>query len=636
METLISLCMIVKDEQEVLGRCLESVKDLVDEIIIVDTGSSDQTIEIALTYTSKVYTFKWIDDFAAARNESIKYATGKWILILDADEFILKEDHDDLRIFLLQQTNTHPTLYSVRVINYLGAGQDTSQIMDSSAARIFPNYKGLYYEGSLHEQLTAGTVPVRYLSYPLSVHHDGYIETTVIKKQKTERNLSILEKNKQQLMMNEAYYNFILGNEYKKMDSSIAMAINMYSRSLSMTKDTDSWYHHLLISYITLEMKVENYEAAYQLLLDAIQLNPNISEYYCMLGILYNQFSLWNQACSSFENAIRIANEANNSKVPHWKVYSMYGTVVPNQMLGYVALARNDRKLAIEKWINVLKLQPKNFTLLSKMFEQLIHNYTTLEVIHLFNLLYKNAGIIEYNILFNLSLKTGHKELADYYGNILINLRYVFNNQEMIMYHLLFKRTHDMNRFEISTLSPEVGFVAALVYNEQQYLEQISHDIEGTMELWTYVHHSNQYSSNSLSEQTANILLPKVLVLLLTWNYEDLYYNLLQSVADQRTVNKLAHLLHTRGYSQLSMPLYSMLIDNGVVDLDGIKNVGVWQLQQNEVELGLILIDEYISSVSSYDALGAVRHYCSDDQYQILHTKFLALYPEASNYTFLK
>lgn len=88
----ISLCMIVKNEEEVLARCLESVKLLVDEIIIVDTGSTDKTVEIARAFTEKIYDFPWVDDFAKARNFSFGQATGDYILWLDADDYISPEN----------------------------------------------------------------------------------------------------------------------------------------------------------------------------------------------------------------------------------------------------------------------------------------------------------------------------------------------------------------------------------------------------------------------------------------------------------------------------------------------------------------------------------------------------------------
>lgn len=92
----ISLCMIVKNEEKVLARCLDSIADLMDEIIIVDTGSSDNTKEIAKKYTDKIYDFAWIDDFSAARNYSFSKATKEYIYVADADEVIDADNHRKL------------------------------------------------------------------------------------------------------------------------------------------------------------------------------------------------------------------------------------------------------------------------------------------------------------------------------------------------------------------------------------------------------------------------------------------------------------------------------------------------------------------------------------------------------------
>ena len=87
----ISLCMIVKNEEAVLARCLDSIKDLMDEIIIVDTGSTDRTKEIAAGYTDQIYDFAWVDDFAAARNFAFSKASMPYIYTADADEVVSEE-----------------------------------------------------------------------------------------------------------------------------------------------------------------------------------------------------------------------------------------------------------------------------------------------------------------------------------------------------------------------------------------------------------------------------------------------------------------------------------------------------------------------------------------------------------------
>src|SRR4051812_11925913 len=89
----LSLCMIVKNESQWLRQALTSVKDLVDEIIIVDTGSEDSTVEIAKSFGAKIFSIPWENDFSKARNYSLEQATSDWILVLDADEVIEKTDH---------------------------------------------------------------------------------------------------------------------------------------------------------------------------------------------------------------------------------------------------------------------------------------------------------------------------------------------------------------------------------------------------------------------------------------------------------------------------------------------------------------------------------------------------------------
>lgn len=116
----ISLCMIVKNEEQVLERCLDSIKDLMDEIIIVDTGSNDRTKEIAGRYTDKIYDFEWVDDFAAARNESFSHAVMDYIYVADADEVLDEENRKRFRLLkeaLLQEIDIVQMYYKNQLDN---------------------------------------------------------------------------------------------------------------------------------------------------------------------------------------------------------------------------------------------------------------------------------------------------------------------------------------------------------------------------------------------------------------------------------------------------------------------------------------------------------------------------------------
>ncbi|MEW5768502.1 MAG: glycosyltransferase family 2 protein [bacterium] len=138
----ISLCMIVRDEEEQLPRCLESVKGLVDEIIVVDTGSKDKTMEIAHSFDARVYKHPWENDFSAARNISLSYAKSDWILILDADEELEREDIP--KIWQLLRSEECEGLTFAVYSQLLG-----SERVKHDSIRLFKNHKGvaiLYYD----------------------------------------------------------------------------------------------------------------------------------------------------------------------------------------------------------------------------------------------------------------------------------------------------------------------------------------------------------------------------------------------------------------------------------------------------------------------------------------------------------
>ncbi|MFZ5969479.1 MAG: tetratricopeptide repeat-containing glycosyltransferase family 2 protein [Bacillota bacterium] len=151
----ISLCMIVRNEEKVLARCLDSVKGIVDEIIIVDTGSEDRTKEIAKQYTDKIYDFEWIDDFAAARNFAFSKASKEYILWLDADDIFL--DEDQRKLLELKET-LDPSVDSVIMHYYLvfdGKGNATSSLRRNRLVKRSRNFR---WEGAVHECLVVGGV----------------------------------------------------------------------------------------------------------------------------------------------------------------------------------------------------------------------------------------------------------------------------------------------------------------------------------------------------------------------------------------------------------------------------------------------------------------------------------------------
>lgn len=159
----LSVCMIVKNEESCLANCLESIKSIASEIIIVDTGSTDNTIKIAKQFGAKIFHFEWIDDFSAARNFSLSQATQVWSLVLDADEIISKIDLEKLRILLKgeQKAYVFSTRNYVKTRDAEGVNINIGEYKDeeknyvgwcrSDKVRLFPTNKNIKFSGQVHE-----------------------------------------------------------------------------------------------------------------------------------------------------------------------------------------------------------------------------------------------------------------------------------------------------------------------------------------------------------------------------------------------------------------------------------------------------------------------------------------------------
>lgn len=188
----LSLCMIVKNEAYCIERCLNSVVDMVDEIIIVDTGSTDKTIEICRRYaTAKIEKFKWNHSFADARNYSIEKATGDWILWMDADEELDEKDRAKLR------EGSHFEDYDLimlHLVNYHGNTVDPNKSTDMVHLRLFRN-NGLRFKNKMHEHLDCDHIPKKRIGYlDVKIHHYGYMDQVMKRKKKTQRNLQMLNR----------------------------------------------------------------------------------------------------------------------------------------------------------------------------------------------------------------------------------------------------------------------------------------------------------------------------------------------------------------------------------------------------------------------------------------------------------
>lgn len=189
----ISLCMIVKDEEPMLARCLESIKHLADEMVIVDTGSTDRTQDIARAFGAVVCEYAWDDSFSNARNFALDHATMDWILLMDADDEFEAADTQKLCELLIKDSEAD--VYYFQTLSFMGDVPDRSKTISNMNVRLVRNHRGYRFKGDIHEQLVNDSVPVSRVGMAdIRIYHYGYLNSVVTSKSKRERNMALIRK----------------------------------------------------------------------------------------------------------------------------------------------------------------------------------------------------------------------------------------------------------------------------------------------------------------------------------------------------------------------------------------------------------------------------------------------------------
>lgn len=210
----LSACLIVKNEANLLPRCLESIRSFVDEIVVVDTGSNDNTVEIARSYGAQIYHFDWEDDFSAARNESLRHARGDWILYIDADEAI-----DVVNAAKIREVITRKDIMAATIRQCIPQPADNiATAFYSEYCRLFRFHPDIRFEGVVHEQILPAIERLggKVLRTDIVLHHWAYAINKEKKQLRAERNLRYLLEELREVQ-DDSFIHFNLGMTYKEL-----------------------------------------------------------------------------------------------------------------------------------------------------------------------------------------------------------------------------------------------------------------------------------------------------------------------------------------------------------------------------------------------------------------------------------
>ena len=266
----LSLCMIVKDEGKNLPVSLESVRDIVDEMIIVDTGSTDNTIEIAESFGADVYNFKWCDDFSEARNYALSKAEGEWILYIDADERLNEENakkvikvinRDDIMAVSL---NLHTPQEEDNLIKYSSLDY----------CRLFKNHSKIRFEGKIHEQIlpSINRLNGEVLKSDIIIEHFGYRISEEKRNERLNRNVNI-QKSVLKETPDDAFMHFYLAKTYRLMGKD-ADAIKEFEKVIELNKGDmkDRLIAEVFTALSQLYLKMEDYAASRSCALKSVEM----------------------------------------------------------------------------------------------------------------------------------------------------------------------------------------------------------------------------------------------------------------------------------------------------------------------------------------------------------------------------
>lgn len=407
----ISGCIMTKNEEKNIKRCIDSFKNIVHEIIVVDTGSTDKTVEIAKKCGAKVYYYEWNDDFASARNVALNHANGDWIIYLDADEYFYGGTEKNI-FNLLNQVKDDIDGLLIKLVNI-----DSSDGRERSSAhviRIFRNSKRLRYHYKIHEVvlnegkgLSSATVD----DNSLVIYHTGYSED--ISKGKFDRNLKLLlQEEKEDKNPREMLY-YYLGDTY--------YGLKQYEKAMDyMKKFIKTGFENMgtnskaYIIIIECMIRLDNpYEKVIEQIDEAVLKFP-------LHPMFYSQKAKINLINNKLENALKFFLEAvEMQKKYHGVEQNFMEGLLPEiyHNIGIIYNFKNDYISALEYYVKSLKCKFDNDIAFVKLIN-IIKNETAEDIILLLKSVYDENNEKEVGFLVKELSKLKLGKVLMYYVNI--------------------------------------------------------------------------------------------------------------------------------------------------------------------------------------------------------------------------
>lgn len=319
----ISVCIITKNEASNLEKCLQALQPYPFEIVVVDTGSTDNSKEIAAKYTDKLYDFEWIDDFSAARNFAADHASHNIIFPVDTDEFLVRLDLEELQTLIEENPKAVGT---VKRLDYFETdGEKHCQIC--MIDRIY-HRRYYHYDKPIHEVLTP-MIRIPYASYtaPIEIDHVGYLGSGKLLQEKAMRDMELLLKEVAQNPQ-EPYNYFQIAQSYMLMRDE-ENAFLYFQKAMEHRPEPQADYTHILVyNYGHLLLERNRLDEA-SVLLTYYEYYSDNMDYLCLIGLYYLHLNQPLKALQEFVKALTAPErDAGDPRKPSYYIgyiYELFG-----------------------------------------------------------------------------------------------------------------------------------------------------------------------------------------------------------------------------------------------------------------------------------------------------------------------
>ncbi|TWH47392.1 glycosyltransferase [Sporomusa sp. KB1] len=414
----ISACVITKNEEECIGRCLQSVKDSANEIIVVDTGSTDATVPIAQQFGARIYPYQWRDDFSAARNYALDQAKGDWIIFLDADEYIAAETIKNVRK-IIDKVHGNRKIEAIRcqLNNLEGVGGTLRS--SNPCIRVFRHSPVIRYKGRVHETVFKHEQPVKpgnVSSQMLLIYHTGYTKEKML--EKVRRNTAIVEEEVKNGIIRDMTYCYLSDGCWRegKYEKAIEYAQKAIKQLENLYSEIDYKPYVFLINSMTC-IKTYSEEVVTQSCQEAIEKFPHHPEIWMFTGLYYRSIGRCEKALAVLLKAVE-TNACYNDFNRNNDFYALSAEVYLN--IAQIYEMKNQSSQALEYYVNVLQRDKYNQVAFDGLLA-LIRQQEPAAVIYFLNTIYTVISEQDIRFLVEHLTRLKVKKVLDYYHKNLMD-----------------------------------------------------------------------------------------------------------------------------------------------------------------------------------------------------------------------